>query len=237
MTDPADRLRKKATFVTQAPPPFRPLGGSSLPRQPKPTAVLDYLPLHYPASLAPDTLLVICKAAKKFPVQTLIAELCKYVITMLKPHYRRAILEKTLRQDMALSEMDGLLHYLLAKNCESDSRRYELKNEVMRSEEWLRLVKTIAGLRGRSSPKPSRKRSRTEKSQRMAKAQKSIQFIWKQHRTATHKDIIKYADKSKIEVPWSTFTNWSSAWADKEGPVRTFLSKAKKASFPTKAVF
>jgi hypothetical protein len=228
MTDPAHRPLKKALIVSNAPPPFKPLRGGWVPHRPKPTVVIDHLPPSYPASLAPDTILIVCKAAQRFPVQTLVTELCKYVITKLNPHFRRAILEKTLRQNLALSEMEGLVHYILVPNCDSDSRSYELKNEVKRSKEWLKLVKTIAGLRSRSSPKPSRKRSPTEKSQRMAKAQKSIRYIWKRHRTATHKDIISYADESKIEVPWSPFTSWSGVWADKEGPVRTFLSKAKK---------
>jgi hypothetical protein len=257
MTDPADRPLKKALFVTQAPPPFRPLGGSSLPRSPKPTAVLDYLPPNYPASLVSDTLLVIGKAAKKFPVQTLIAEMCKYVITMLKPHYRRAILEKTLRQDVALSEMDGLLRALLGKNCESDSRRYELKNELMRSEEWLRLARAMV------QTLPTSSRSREEASQGakpleanatfpFSEDYRSVEFRKKQHTLTRNQSLMvsimhrafltgfPNVDKDKLIAAIDSGTSnvrdsWrgSSLWktlliSRKKGTYRLNLPKRKK---------
>lgn len=63
----------------------------------------------YPASLNAKTHLIVCEAVAKFSVQTDVAELCKYVITKLRPLFRKAILDETLRQHMALSEMGDLL--------------------------------------------------------------------------------------------------------------------------------
>jgi hypothetical protein len=130
---------------------------------------------------------------------------------------------------MALQEMGELLHYLLVSNCDSDSRRYELGNEVRRSQEWQKLTQAIAGSRPKqSSPKTLSNRKRTEKSRRMAKATLDIQAILKSNRTSIHKDIVTLADGKKIQPPWVECQTWSDAWAQRENSVRTFLSRAKK---------
>jgi hypothetical protein len=127
------------------PRPPEPVGNYGVRPQPKKTTPLDDLPPSYPASLTAQTHLIICKAVKQFPIQTKVAELCKYVITALRPRFRRAISENLLSQDMALHAMRELLRSLLLSNCDSDLSRYEeLKSELMRSEEWRRLAKTVA---------------------------------------------------------------------------------------------
>ena len=230
MTDPVNHWLRKPVIVSKAPRPPSIVGGggSYLPRGSKPTEVLSDLPPYYPASLKAETHLIVCRAAKKFPVQTQVAELCKYIIDQLRPHFRKAILEEKLSQENAGSAMDDLVHYILVRNCDSESRRYELKNEVRRSEEWLRLGKTV--VRARVSDltlKPFRKRKLADRSQRMAKAKASIQRIWRSNPTAAHKDIVAFADRDEIEVPWPDCESWNDAWAKHENAVKIFLSKAR----------
>jgi hypothetical protein len=150
MANPVDSSFKKRVAISNAPPPPTVLSGTSwIPRQPKLTEVLDHLPPYYPTSLNAKTHLIICEAVKKFPLQTSVAELCKYVITKATPLFRKVILESALRQDRALSEVSDLIESLLVHNCDSDSRRYELQKELRRSDEWLRFAKIIAGSRSR----------------------------------------------------------------------------------------
>lgn len=202
--------------ISRAPRPITPLGNSWVPPPPQPTAPPDHLPPYYPHSLVSHTDLIICKAVAKFPSQTQVVDLCKYIITELRPHFRRAISENLLRQDVALDTMRKLLECLLVRNCGSSPRRRELEEELQRSQEWLRLAETIARSRpNRSSPKGS-KRKPSQESQRMTEATRSIHALWKEHPTAQHKDIIRFADSKKIAVPWSDCPSWNNAWAKRE---------------------
>jgi lambda repressor-like predicted transcriptional regulator len=146
MTDTVSGSFKKRIIVSSAPPAVKPVTGSWVSPKPKRTVPLDDLPAYYPSSLTAKTDFIICKAVKKFPDQTQVVELCKYVITELRPHFSEALRNKVLRQDEALIRMQELIHCLLIYNCDSDLRRYELGNEVKRSEEWLKLAEAIAGL-------------------------------------------------------------------------------------------
>ena len=148
MADTADNPIKKSIFVSKAPPPPTILRGSFVPTPPKPTEGLDHLPTYYPAALTAKTNLIICRAMRKFPVQPEILELCKYVVKELTPVFRDALQNGALRQDEALGRMHDLVYSLLVHNCEPDTRRYELKKEVQRSEEWLTLAEMIAGPHG-----------------------------------------------------------------------------------------
>jgi hypothetical protein len=229
MADPINHWLRKPVVVSKAPPPPRTVGGGSyIPRGPKPTEVLGDLPPYYPASLNAETHLIVCRAVKKFPTQPQVAALCKYIIDKLRPYFRKAILEEKLGRESAQSAMDALVHYILVHNCDSESRRYELKNEVRRSEEWLRLAKTIVRSRVSGSRlKPSSKRKPTIESRRMAEAKASIQRTWTNNPDASHKDILASADNSGIEVPWQDCQSWRQAWANHEGAVKTFLSRAR----------
>ena len=93
--------------------------------------------------MIPRTNLIIRKAREKFPVQTQLVELCECVMRELRPHFAEALRNKVLRQDEALGRMQEVIHDLLKWNCDSDSHRDELKNEVDGSKEWLRLAETI----------------------------------------------------------------------------------------------
>jgi hypothetical protein len=148
MTDTANSKSTKRIQISSAPIACPPVAGWSGGRQqPKLTVIPDELPPYYPAALIPQTDLIMCKAVEKFPVQTQIPELCKYVITELRPHFADALRNKVLRHDEAADRMQELIYSLLEYNCDSDSRRDELKNEVKRSAEWLSLAETIVDSR------------------------------------------------------------------------------------------
>ncbi len=225
MTDTANSKSTKRIQISSAPIACPPVtGGSRGRQQPKPTAIPDDLPPYYPAALIPQTNLVICKAVEKFPAQTQILELCKYVITELRPSFAEALRNQVLRPDEASRRMQELIFSLLEYNCDSDSRRDELKNEVRRSEEWLSLTETIDGSQsGGSNPRPSSKRKPSDKSQRLAKAKTSIQLLWEKTPGVTYKDIVVSADNLKIDLPWRNFSSWSDAWAKHESAVKALL--------------
>jgi hypothetical protein len=227
---PADGLVTKAPPISKAPRPPSEVGGhvGGYFCEDKRTSSLDYLPPHYPATLGAETHLIVCKAAKRFPVRSGIADLCKYVLSKLRSHLRKAIVEESLPKGIALSAMDDLIRLILDHNCDSRSRQLELMGELKRSDDWLKIIRIIAISKPLSSRiSPMRKRKLTEKSRNMAKAKPCIAMLWRQQPQATHKEIVQAADTKKIPVPWRSCNNWNQAWARNEGAVKVFLSKAK----------
>ncbi len=139
-----DASLKKTVHVSQAPRPISEVGGRGTFSGPKPTEVLSDLPVDYPRTLVARSFVIIGEAARKFPVQTQTAELCRYVVAELTPHFRETLQNKGLRPDQAPSRMHGLLHYLLVYNCDSEWRRHEIRREVLRSDEWLMFAREMA---------------------------------------------------------------------------------------------
>ncbi|HTF25208.1 MAG TPA: helix-turn-helix transcriptional regulator [Candidatus Limnocylindria bacterium] len=128
--------------VSQAPAPGTRLRGTWTPIRTEPTQVPN-LPPDYPNDLKPQTHLILAEAVRKFPEQTRTLELCKCVISELTPHFREAVRGKRLRADLVSPHIDELLHYLLVSNCDDDNKRFWFKQEVRKSDEWLRLAREI----------------------------------------------------------------------------------------------
>src|SRR5437016_11694285 len=101
---------------SKAPRPPSEVGGRGETHGPKAAEMLSDLPVDYPRILAARTFVIIAEAVRKFPVQTQILELGKYVISELTPLFREALQKKELREDQGLFRMDNLLHYLLVQN-------------------------------------------------------------------------------------------------------------------------
>ena len=76
--------------------------------------------------------------------------------------------------------MGELLRYLLIRNCDSDSRRHELKNEVKTSEEWLKACQNNCWLAtNRFRPWTiAQEKSQREKSPD-GRSKGNIQELWK----------------------------------------------------------
>jgi hypothetical protein len=108
---------------------------------PKSTQALLDFPPYYPSDLIPLTTVVIGQAIRKFPAQTQTLDLCKYVVSELTPHLCTAVRGGILSSSsVALSRMSELLHYLLVANCEHESERFQLKQEIARADEWTKLA-------------------------------------------------------------------------------------------------
>ena len=104
---------------------------------------LDWPP-NYPNDLIPQTTVIIGEELKEHPVQTETLQLCTSVISKLTPYFCAAVKSKTLRPDLVLYVMGGLLDCLLVYNCDDPSEMYRLKKKAMNSDEWLKLAGEIA---------------------------------------------------------------------------------------------
>ena len=132
-------------YVTQAPAPIQPLRGGGIRRAPKPTEIPPDCPLYYPNELKTKTQVIFAEAVRKYTEQTQAPELCKYVISEMTPVFRAAVEDGTMKPDQVLSDsgMAGLLHSLLVYNCDHDTERFRLGQELRKSDEWLMLAKEI----------------------------------------------------------------------------------------------
>ena len=139
-----ERQQVPPVRLISKPAPTTPIGGGGwIAPEPKPTQALTDFPSYYPGDLIPQTAVIIGKAVKKFPVQTQTLQLCKYVISELTPHFCAAVEDGPLRADLALSNMSNLIHYLSVSNCDYESERVRLKQELMKSDEWQNLAEGI----------------------------------------------------------------------------------------------
>lgn len=151
-----EKKREKAQpirGISNAPEPLVPVSGrgSRIPAGSKPTQMpLDWPP-SYPQHLIAQSTVIIGEALRKFPVQTHTLPLCKYVISELTPHFCDAVQSKTLRADLALSRMSDLLHSILVYNCDHSSERFLLEQETKKSDEWLKLARTLTKLAASSN--------------------------------------------------------------------------------------
>ena len=154
--------RDRLLGITQAPSPPSAVRELGLSRAgPNSTQIPPDLPPYYPNDLKPQTHLIIAEAVRKFPDQTQTLELCRYIISDLTPHFRAAVLGKTLRADLVFPNMNELLHFSLVSNCENDDKRFRLKQEVRQSDEWLNLAREVAdSQRDSSESKHSTPKSR-----------------------------------------------------------------------------
>ena len=135
--------QKRRPF-SNAPPPIIPVGGGwRLPRPKRTQMPLDWPP-NYPNDLIPQTTVIIGEELKEHPVQTETLQLCTSVISKLTPYFCAAVKSKTLRPDLVLYVMGGLLDCLLVYNCDDPSEMYRLKKKAMNSDEWLKLAGEIA---------------------------------------------------------------------------------------------
>jgi DNA-binding Xre family transcriptional regulator len=143
----------KLRHISNAPEPITPVRGTggSRPYSPEPTQTPPYFPSYYPNDLKPQTHLIIAKAVRAFPDRTDTLELCRRVISGLTRHFRAAVQDKTLRADLVFPNIEQLIHYLLVVNCENDDKRFRLKQEVRKSDEWLKLTREVAKAQGGSS--------------------------------------------------------------------------------------
>ena len=133
---------KPRRLASKAPPPIIPVGVGYRPPRPKPTQTeLDW-PSYFPNDLLPQATVILCKAAMEHPVPTI--ELYTQFISNLTPYLCAAVRSRALRADLVLLGMSDLLDSLLVYNCDDESGRFRLKQELMVSDEWLKLAEEMA---------------------------------------------------------------------------------------------
>lgn len=134
--------QKVQFFVSKAPPPITPVGVSYRLPRPKPTQTKLDWPSYFPNDLIPQATVILCKAEREHPVPTL--EFYAQFISNLTPYLCGAVRSKALRTDLVFLGMGVLLDSLLAYNCDDSERRFWLKQELMKSDAWLKLAEKIA---------------------------------------------------------------------------------------------
>lgn len=140
-----ENKNEKVRRVTRAPAPASVLrgGGFHAPSHSKPTQVVEDLPPYYPNNLKPQTRLIIGEAVRKFPLRTHVLELCQYIVSELTQHFSAVIQSKTLRPDQVEDTMNDLLHYILVRNSDNSDESFRIKENVRKSDEWLKLSKEV----------------------------------------------------------------------------------------------
>ena len=134
--------KKGRPFASNAPPPIEPVGVSYRPPRPKPTQTKLDWPSYFPNDLIPQATVILCKAAREHRVPTL--EFYAQFVSNLTPYLCAAVRSKHLRADLVILGMGVVLDSLLVYNCDDESRRFRLKQELMVSGEWLKLAEKIA---------------------------------------------------------------------------------------------
>jgi hypothetical protein len=138
----ASALPEKADtrYVSRAPKPISPVSGRNwIPSGPKSCRILVDFPPQFPPALIPRVVLVIDEAIKKFPTQVDTLKLCRQVLADIALHLSASVLPTEL-----LSQAGDLIHYLLVANCDDSNRRFQLTQEMRRTEEWIRIAKMAA---------------------------------------------------------------------------------------------
>lgn len=110
--------------------------------------------------------MIVAEAARKFPVRVQMPELCKYVIAELTPSFRDTVTTGTVKANLALSQMSGLLHELLSLNSDNTNRwmlggpgataasfEYPLEKTLRQSDEWLAFLRAIGDAAGQTERK------------------------------------------------------------------------------------
>ncbi len=165
--------------VTKAPPPPTILRGSGfIPRDPEPSEPLLDFPAYYPNHLQPRTSVVIGEAVKKFPVQTQVLDLLRFVISGLTPDFSAAVGERTLRPDLALTRMGDLIRSIAVYNSDRHSDTFRLEQEARKSDEWLEFAKQIAAGGSVTAGKPEETAAAGQKAGRTAQSNISGATTW-----------------------------------------------------------
>jgi hypothetical protein len=130
--------------VAQPPKPAREFaGGGWIASTPQGLAQPEGFPPYFPNELKTQTEIVLRKAYRAFKTGPEIVDLCKHVIADLSPHLHAMVKEKTLRADLALRAMDGLMISQINWNSKP-AQRDGLLQKVKVSDEWLRLAEGCA---------------------------------------------------------------------------------------------
>ncbi len=123
-----------------------------------PTEVPANPPTYFLSDLWPQTYVLILEARKKFPFQSHMVELCRYIVSEMTPLFCEAVKAGKMKADEVQREngggMEDLLHSLLAYNDSGIGTGFGLSNEAFRlgkkvreSDEWLALAKAINSTR------------------------------------------------------------------------------------------
>ena len=105
-----------------------------------------------PRKLIPQTAQIIAEAIRKFPEQNQITQLYKYLISELTPLFCAEVQSKTLPADLALSSMTHLLNSFLVYNCDGSLETDRREQEMVKSDEWKKLVDEIARIHSAGQP-------------------------------------------------------------------------------------
>lgn len=95
-------------------------------------------PADYPSELELPTEKIRIEAAKKFPYQSQLLELCKFFITEVTP-----VIAGRMNAVPAVTAMSALLQSWLIHNCSSDNHRHQVEVYLYVSSEWTEFLKAI----------------------------------------------------------------------------------------------
>jgi hypothetical protein len=78
-----------------------------------------------------------------------------------------------------------------------------------------------------SKPLARKKRAPSTKSLQTEKAKKALAVLWQEHPSASHKEMVTFAGKVNVPLPWPECRTWDNAYVEKESAVKALLAKAK----------
>lgn len=133
----------QTVWVSKAPLPIKPVGGSLRPPSPELARVPSGLLWDYPEELRLRTDVTIGKAIKTYPLRRQTFQLCKEVLSEVKLDFCALVQREKWQPKRITRSMDALLEYLLQSN-NDPGQRFRIEDEVRKSDEWLELLANAA---------------------------------------------------------------------------------------------
>lgn len=139
-------------LVTQAPPPPQVVGGSWVPRQPKPTELPTSFPPGFPTSLVLNARVILADVVREFPDRSKLETLCKVLVSRYTDLLCTGVRSGVIKAHEAPEELNTIVHYLLVANCAGDTKRFEIKQAMVNSDEWHAMLKRLLECKSDAQP-------------------------------------------------------------------------------------
>jgi hypothetical protein len=132
-------------IVTKAPKPPQTLSGTGGRVSPKPRSIM--LPVEFPPSF-PTTLalkarVILADVVKEFPDRSKLEDLCKELVTRYTDLLCSGVRSGILNAHAAPDELADIVKYVLVTNCERDTERYDIQEDIINSDAWHAMLRAL----------------------------------------------------------------------------------------------
>jgi hypothetical protein len=180
----------RAQIVSRAPEPPHQLSGTGGWALPKPKAIMlpTDLPPGFPSALALRARIILADVVKEFSDCSKLEQFCKELVTRFTDLLCIGVRSGILKPYAALDELDEILNSILVTNCNRDTDRSAMEQQVMNSEAWHSMLSALSEFE--SNPEPEKlDNSSTETSLVRQRIDRFIETVTEHGRSITRRDI------------------------------------------------